>query len=357
MLAFLLVLSLPIGMSEMQISPRKRAWWWLVLGAGLALLGCEQPQTDPSAPKKIVETATSGSIVIAVDETYEPIIRQEAEAFMAEYPKAKIRLISLPGEDAINRMLASDSVRLVVAARTLRPDEEQVLKSQQTSLKRATIASDGVAAIIPRVNKDSVLTVDQFKAILTGKITSWKQINPRSPLGDIELIFDNGNSSTYQYLRDSLLNGATISPAKVFAAGTNLKVLEAMSKKPNAIGVIGLPWISDEDNSQMVFRKDIRTIGFKMPDATCKLSNEYEFFQPYQATIYYGCYPLSRKMQTLLREPKMGLGTGFVSYLVGPAGQRIIRLNGLATAYGIARVVRFPQKEGSTPIPRPKGGK
>lgn len=327
-----------------------RAWVIVVTTVGLSVMGCQTPPPGTSADGKIVETATSGNIVIAVDETYEPIIRQEATAFMAEYPQATIRIISLPGEEAIHKMLASDSVRLVVAGRALRPEEEQSLKNQRTSLKRATIATDGIAAIIPKNNPDSVLTIEQFRDILTGKITSWKQINPRSALGDIDLIFDNGNSSTYQFLRDSVLAGKPLSPAHIYAAGTNLKVLEMMKQKPNAIGMIGLSWISDEDNSRMVFRKDIRTIGFIDHETTCALKANYSFFQPYQATLYYGCYPLRRKMQTLLRETKMGLGTGFVSYLVGPAGQRIIRLHGLATAYGIARVVRFPQKEGAQSV-------
>jgi len=58
------------------------------------------------------------------------------------------------------------------------------------------MATDGLALIVNKQNADSLITVEQFKEILTGKITDWKQLNPASRLGALQLVFDNPNSST-----------------------------------------------------------------------------------------------------------------------------------------------------------------
>lgn len=305
----------------------------------------------PSNSNQVVESSTSGDIVIAVDETFQPIIAREITAFQNAYPKANIRAIYLPGEDAIDTMLKSDKIRLAIAVRTLDDEEISVLKSQSTSLKSSHIATDAIAAIAHKSNPDSVLTAQQFKDILTGKITSWKQINPASKFGEIELIFDNPQSSTYQFIRDTLLAGTAISPKKAYSAKTNEGVVESVKKNPNALGIMGVSWISDEDDTKkVVLRKDIRPIAFTLPEnSTCKLKGSYTALQPYQAAIYYpDCYPMRRHVVALLRETRTGLGTGFVAYLAGPDGQRVIRLGGLATAHGIARVVRFPDMRKTT---------
>ena len=45
------------------------------------------------------------------------------------------------------------------------------------------VAYDALALVLNKSNLDSLLTYDNVKDIMTGKITDWNQINPDSKLG------------------------------------------------------------------------------------------------------------------------------------------------------------------------------
>ena len=45
-------------------------------------------------------------------------------------------------------------------------------------------------------NKDTLIKYNTIKDIFLGKINKWKDINPKSKLGEISVIFDNKNQGT-----------------------------------------------------------------------------------------------------------------------------------------------------------------
>ncbi len=298
------------------------------------------------------ETSISGEIHIAADETFQPIIRSMIDTYQNKYPQAIIHVHYMSGEEAIQAMVENDSIRMVIATRQLADDEEASLKAQGTSGKTQKLATDAIALVINKTNKDSVFTLDQLKGILAGEITSWKQINKNSPLGEIQLFFDKPGSSTYQYLRDSLLKGQ--SPVGFFPDTTNKSrkipaglagVRAEVLSRPNAIGVIGLAWISDSDSQ--------RAVGFKKDMVVCKIENPYASkncrsygvaFQPYQGLMKLKCYPLNRSVYAISRETRKGLvGGGFINFMIRPeTGQRLILKAGLVPAFGVPRIVQFP---------------
>ena len=51
-------------------------------------------------------------------------------------------------------------------------------------------------------------------------------------------------------------------------------------------------------------------------------------------------YPLIREVYMINREGRAGLGTGFVSFVAGDQGQRIIRLMGMLPATMPVRIVK-----------------
>jgi phosphate transport system substrate-binding protein len=313
----------------------------------------ETQTIQPDGKKKYFpptsETSVKGEIHISADETFQPIIRNLVDTYQSAYPQALIHVHYMSGEEAIQSMLENDSIRMVIATRELTKGESATLKAQGTSAKIQKLATDAVALVVNQTNKDSVLTFDQIKGILTGEITSWKQINKNSPLGDIQLFFDKPGSSTYQYLRDTLLDGR--SPIGFFPdttknipaglAGVRAEVIN----RPNAIGVIGLAWISDSDSQ--------RAVGFKQELIVCKIENPYApnicrdygtAYQPYQGLMKLKCYPLNRSVFSISRETRPGLlGGGFINFMIRPeTGQRQILKSGLVPAFGVPRIIQFP---------------
>lgn len=317
-----------------------------LLAASMIWIACNK-QAENSTAKGLAEgeTNTKGNITIAVDESFRPIIEEEIEIFESFYTEAKINALYLPNEQAIDSMIASSDVRLAISSRKLTSAENKQLTNQQASGRTFKIATDALSLIVHKKNPDSILTVSQLQGILSGDITSWKQINPASSLDTIVLVFDNPQSATVRYFQDKLLDGENIE-AKAYSANSNPEVINFVKDRKDALGIIGVSWITDNNGrSALGFKQPITVVGFRK-DKPCNLQgNMYSIAQPYQALIKTACYPLIREIFVINREPSFGLGTGFVSHLTSEQGQRIILKAGLVPDKVQHRVVEFPEKE------------
>ena len=85
-------------------------------------------------------------------------------------------------------------------------------------------STDAVALIVNPKNNCEKLTVSEISDILSGRTTSWNEIQP-SDRGKIRVILDQTGSSLATYLTDSLLHGEPLGPT-VFGAGSIPKVFE-----------------------------------------------------------------------------------------------------------------------------------
>ena len=197
------------------------------------------------------------------------------------------------------------------------------------------MATDGLALIVNKQNTDSLITVDQFKEILTGKVTDWKQLNPASRLGELQLVFDNPNSSTVHYVLDSICGGMPLSK-DLKAQKTNPEVISYVAKTPAALGVIGVNWIGNPaDSTRLSFNDAIRIMAVSRADSATVENS----FRPYQAYLALNQYPLTRNVYILLNDPKSGLPSGLTSFLTDFRGQRIILKSGLVPATAAVRIV------------------
>ncbi|MHB1921065.1 MAG: PstS family phosphate ABC transporter substrate-binding protein, partial [Chitinophagaceae bacterium] len=132
-----------------------------------------------------------------------------------------------------------------------------------------------------------------------------------------QIVFDDANSSTYRYVLDSINLGKPL-PSSARAAKGSENVVNYVAQNKNAIGVIGVSWISDPaDSLGFSFLQKIRVVAIKG-------DGEVDYFKPYQAYIALKSYPLTRAFYFILREAYSGLGTGFANFLGGNAGQLII---------------------------------
>lgn len=281
------------------------------------------------------DTYTSGTIPIAADESFSPIIEEEINVFENLYPLAEIHPRYTTEVEAIN-LLLKDSVRLAIATRTLTEEEMESFHSRKFFPTEIKLATDGLALITNRSNPDSLLSVRDFRRILTGEVKAWKEIYPNSRLGDIQVVFDNKNSSTVRFAMDSICNGKALTTKNVSAVKTNEQVIDYVSKNPEAIGVIGVNWLGNRnDTTNLSFREEVRVMSVSAGDIAT-VDNSYK---PYQAYLFYGNYPLARPIYVLLNDPRGGLPQGFSIFLSSDKGQRIILRAGLVPATQPVRIV------------------
>ena len=308
----------------------KRQFWLIGIVLLLALSACRSKSKEGQT-----DTYSSGVIAIAADASFEPIIQEEIDVFESLYPLAGIVPRYTTEVEAIN-LLLKDSVRLAVATRTLTEEEMNSFHSRKFYPREIKLATDALALIVNRANPDSLLSVRDFRRILTGEAKTWKQVNSNSGLKDIQVVFDNKNSSTVRFAMDSVCGGKPLATENVSALKTNQQVIDFVAKNPAAIGVIGVNWLGNRsDTTNLSFEEEIRVMAVSAGDVATP-ENSYK---PYQAYLYYGNYPLARPIYAILNDPRNGLPWGFTSFMTSDKGQRIILKSGLVPATQPVRIV------------------
>jgi phosphate transport system substrate-binding protein len=299
--------------------------------AVFSLASCEQRDKHG----KLVDTPTSGDITIVVDETLRPLIETEIETFNGIYKHANVKAVYLSETDAINALMKDDSMRLAIVTRHLTNEEKTYFKETiKVRPIEVDVAVSGIALIVNPANVDSLISIDQLRKLITGEITRWEQIGGNSKAG-IEIVFDNPGSGVVRHLKDSIAKVGKL-PANCFAVKNNEAVVDYVSKNKNALGLIGVEWISDSDDSTTnTFLSRVKVVG---------VSGDSIHFQPYQAYMALKHYPLTRTITTINREGRTGLGTGFVAFFASERGQRIVLKAGLVPKTMPLRIVQVNPK-------------
>jgi phosphate transport system substrate-binding protein len=303
--------------------------WWIVLILGVAACGSGNQGRQ-------VDNQTSGRIKIGIDNSYRLLLDTEIYTFEAIYRNAKLDTVYGNEADVID-LFMKDSVPLVVTNRKLTDDEVKYLNARQFIPKTTLIAYDGIVFIVNPDNPDTLIFYDNIEKIFRGEIKTWKEINPRSKLGELKVVFDSYKSGDPRYFREKF-NLAKL-PSTCFAANSNADVISFVENNRNAMGVISVNWISDrEDTVSNNFLKRIRVVGISTPGNNDPGTH---FYRPFQAYIAQGDYPFTRKVYMINRQTYSGMAYGFSSFVAGEKGQLIVLRSGMVPAAMPVRIVEI----------------
>ena len=293
---------------------------------------------NSSTTSKYSDTPTSGEIIILADESYEPLIRVQIDTFMEIYKYSKINVRYLPESEVFNQLLNNDTIRLAVVSRELKEDEKQFFERHKIIPRTLKVAEDALALIVHPENKDTLLSYENLQNILTGAVQTWAMLEKRKSTDTIIVVFDKSGSSGSRFLKDQFLGEGDF-PHNVFAAKSNAEVVEYVSTHKNALGILGLNWISDGDDSVAVsYINKINVVALSSPDT---IGSDREYYKPLQAYIALKKYPLIRSVYIISKEGRNGLGTGFASFVAGDKGQRMIRMMGLLPSNMPIRIIKI----------------
>lgn len=274
--------------------------------------------------KKDSETPTSGSIKISVDESYKSIMDSQVFTFQSLYKKAKVA-VAYTSEVQAFKDLLNDSARVIIVSRKPNKNEDDFIKQKGTKFRVTKLVIDGIALIVNPENSDTLINEAQLAQILSGQITTWKQLGVTKNNEKIQIVFDSEQGANARYLKDSLLHGGKFS-SNCFALKSNQEVIDYVALHKNTIGVISVNWVSDRDDPSVeTFLSKVKLMNVGNDD-----DYDYrDFVKPFQAYLATKEYPLWRSVYAVLREPRNGLGTGFVSFIAGEKGQRMFLKAGL----------------------------
>lgn len=273
------------------------------------------------------ESHSRGNVKIYVEESFKPLFKTSIYTFESQFPKAHMNTTYCTEQEAIQAFVANKT-KTIFITRDFTKEEKVKLKRSQVEVRSEKLAEDALALIVHPTNTDSSLSVNQLKNMLTGKEINWKTSNSK-----IDIVFDNQNSANFVYLKN--LIGESSMSKNVFAVKSNEEVINYVKNHPNALGIIGVNWISDEDDAEVLDFLDGITVVEVAKD------NSTDYFKPYQAYIYTKEYPLTRELWSINKGGKQGLNSGFVNFLTGEKGQLIIHKSSLVPSHSPIRMMQI----------------
>ena len=290
------------------------------------------------------ETTTRGKIKIGVDESMYLLSEAELYTFQSIYTNAHITPIYKPEQDLMDELLndslrKKDSLRIFITTRQLTKNEESYLNGKYIYPVTSPIAYDAVAFIVNLKSKDTLLKYNVIENIFKGKIKYWNEIDKNNNSGKINVVFDNLKSSNVRYIKETFKIDSF--PKNCFVATKNEEVINYVEKNSNAIGVIGVNWISDTQDS--LTRNFLNRIKVVAVTPTYDPEGE-DYYKPYQAYVANKSYPFTRVVYIINRESFTGLGSGFTAFVSGDQGQRIVRRMGMVPATMPVRIVKLTKK-------------
>lgn len=180
------------------------------------------------------------------------------------------------------------------------------LKEEEASQVEGTIiAHDGIALLVNPANKVKNISLEDIKAIYTGKVTNWKELGgDDAPIVIISREEGSGTRDAFQeivgYKSEELIKDATI------ADGSGA-VKTAVAGNENAIGFASFEYIDDS------------VAALKVNDVEATADN-----------VKAGEYKLSRPFLLVTKKDSLSeAGTALIDYVLSAEGQQIVKENKL----------------------------
>jgi phosphate transport system substrate-binding protein len=275
---------------------------------GIALTGCGKT-SEPATP-------TSGYITVRGSDQLFPMMMEQAYAFMDLYPKAKVLVLG-GGSNPALAALFIDSAQVAYSTRPMTQDELQRAKEADFGVREYKICKDGIAIVVNPLNPVRRLTAEQVRAIFSGKVSNWSAVGGRS--WTINVLIWGENAGTHSYFRDSVLK-ITSYAKRVQRFDDTESMIRRIAADQAAVGVFSMSMLY---KSWSPLVEDTRVKALEIG-----LSAKGEFVAPDEATVHAGSYPFVRYVYLYTPNEPKGLDSGFITFIMSAAGQKMIAANG-----------------------------
>lgn len=261
-------------------------------------------------PGKLKEVAGGSTLRISIDESFEPVMREQLKVFESSFPHMKVVAEYKPEADCL-RDLEKDSTKIVIISRELSRHETAFFdKKIQYKPAFAQLAEDAVAVVVNKNNADSVFTIKEIRQLLAGHGAK-----------DLTVAIDgNTATSTVRYLKDSVLKGGAFGK-NITGAKNSEDLINYIASSDKAIGFVGISWITNPQSTQ----QEAALKNIRMALIECKNCEKDVYAKPSQQTIAFNQYPLVRGLYYVLKENYPGLGSRFINFLSTERGQLIFK--------------------------------
>jgi phosphate transport system substrate-binding protein len=293
-----------------------KTFWITRLAFLLLLPACVRKQEDMSGP-------TIGQMSIIADQTLQYLVEQQEEVFEREYKYTTLD-ISYQHEMDMMQAFYDDSIDVIITNRNLTAEEYAFFEKRKQFPRATMFATSAIAFIRHRSQADTTITYENLVASL------------KSAEDGTVFVLENSKSGIAgELLR--LLDVAQL-PSHIFALPTKAAVLEYVATQPKAIGIIDYTDISDSDSA---YTKDVLSRYYLMGISRPADSVQVGFVQPFQYNLQDRKYPFTRDLHFITKTGKTDVATGFIAFIAGEIGQKIVLKSGLLPKFQAERWIEL----------------
>jgi phosphate transport system substrate-binding protein len=280
---------------------RQNRWFFLILGASLAVASCTSSKSGDSSEGS-ARTRASTTLTIKGSDTMVILAQNWAQAFMDANP-GKVLQVSGGGSGTGVAALINGTADLANASRPIKDKErKQVAKRRGVEAQEFRVALDSLAVYVPAANKIEALSIPQLKKIFRGQVTNWKDVGGEDR--PIVLYSRENNSGTYAYFKEHVLDNEDFAATAQTLPGT-AAVINAVSKDVGGIGYGGI-----------AYSEGVRTVQVAAADG--------EPVEPTMENATSGKYPLSRFLNIYSAGEPSGIAKEYLEFVLSPEGQKVV---------------------------------
>ena len=286
-----------------------------------------------------VNRVSASSFHYGGNATWATLHHKLAPAFQTAWPDFQLRYTHPVGEalssDTDIKMLLEGQLAFSQSSRPIKPEEYEAAKQRGFSLKQVPVAIDGIAiAINPNLDIPG-LTLDELKAIYSGQITNWRQVNgPDLPIIPYSRPVEAGG--TPHFFVEKVLGNDRLGNTVVLVDDTP-SGLEAVANTLGGIFYASAPAVVTQCSTKAI---------------PLAISREEAFVPPYQAPLipYQACptqrnqvnieafkqgdYPITRQLFVIVKQDgglDQQAGEAYAELLLTDEGQQLIREAGFVS--------------------------
>jgi ABC-type phosphate transport system substrate-binding protein len=296
--------------------------WHAVVITSVLLSACSR---EPGST-----TLTTGSLVVECDESVYPVMRQEAEAFLAQYPGSAITVRSVQAREATANFV-NDSVRVIVSARAFNAEEVSALKAGKVQYDEYLVARSAVSVVLHKDNPVQQIRLGELDSLFGGVTTRWSGIRGR-PL--VELFVGGADCSINEIFRAGAMGGKPLALSATPVASSGDLVGRVRDAR-GGIGIVSPAWLKGYETEL-----NVPAVGSPtwQPDT---LGRPGQYYTPAQAYVFLGYYPIVAPVYIYSREIERNISLGFISFVSSAPGQKIIQEGALVPAKMPVRIVQL----------------
>jgi phosphate transport system substrate-binding protein len=251
-----------------------------------------------------VPQAANRTIVIKGSDTMAMLGQGWAEAYQKVNPAVDIS-VQGGGTGTGIAALLSGTCDICQASRAMKRTELDKFKSRRIVPVATTVALDGIAIAVNANNPLKAITLDQIKAIYTGKVTNWRGVG--GPNRVIVALSRENSSGTFAFMQEFVLQNARFAPTVLMLPSTKA-IQQELSGNPRAIGYGGEAYFTG--------RKGVKILPVSLKAGSKPV-------MPSDENIRAKTYPISRPLHYYTAGKPSGATAGFIKFCLGAKGQAI----------------------------------